>query len=183
MLSSFILPTFAGRGNVYVANAVVTAPVIYSTAAGTGGPLLYNGSSSASGNTKGVTAYVIAASFGLSVASTVAGALGLTGGPTTAPTSTTAITSVQNLELVSGATPPQCSVYNVGTVSAAGTFFLPFGHVHTGAITVDTDDDNFIHLGGLCRVSPGYFAAVSASATLTTAVLSIGLVWVEIQND
>lgn len=183
MLGSFVPPTFAGRGNVYAAYAVVTAPVIWSTAAGTGGPLLYNGSTQASGNTTGVTAYILSASFGLSTASTASGALGLTGGATTAPTATTAITAVQNLSLVSGATPPQCTAYLKGTVSAAGLFFLPFGHVHTGAVTLDTDDDNFIHLGGLCSVSPGYFASVAASATLTAAVISIGITWIEIPND
>ncbi|HEY4761336.1 MAG TPA: hypothetical protein VIH42_12205, partial [Thermoguttaceae bacterium] len=34
----------SARGNLYMANAIVTAPVIWTTEAGTGGPLLWNGS-------------------------------------------------------------------------------------------------------------------------------------------
>jgi hypothetical protein len=127
-----------------------------------------------------VTAYLMAASWGLSTASGVAGAIGIAMGATSAPTTTQAITASGNLTL--NGPSPICSVYNYGTVSAAATNFLPLGHVHTGAITLDTDDDNTVHLGGVIAVPPGYFAAVSASATLTSAVLSIGLVWLEVPN-
>ena len=171
-------PLYGGRGSFFSANAIVTAPVIWSTAAGTGGPLLYNGS--ASGHS-GVTAYLMAISYGLSVASAVAGAIGIATGATTAPTSTSAVTASGNLTLNGPA--PICSVYSVGTVSAAATNFLPTGHIHTGAITLDTDDDNFVHLGGVIAIPPGYFASVSTSETLTTAVISIGLVWLEVPND
>ncbi len=129
----------------------------------------------------GVTAYLLSISYGLSVASAVAGAIGITGGPTTAPTTTTAITSKANLWL--GGPTPLCTAYNIGTVSAAGTFFLPTGHVHTGAITVDTDDDNFIHLGGVITVPPGYFVSVAADAVLTTSVIDVGITWIELPND
>ena len=166
-----------GRGACFCAQATVTAPVIWSTAAGTGGPLLYNGSPTGHG---GVTAFILAMSYGLTVASTVAGAIGLTGGVTTAPSSTTVIDSVANLHI--GGQAPLCTAYRIGTPSAAGTFFLPTGHVHTGAITVDTDDDNWIHLGGVIEVPPGSFVSPSASATLTTAVIQIGLVWMELPN-
>lgn len=174
-------PLLSGRGNVFCAQAIVTAPVIWTTAAGTGGPLLYNGSAASGG--RGVTAYLLTLSYGLTVASTVAGALGITGGPTTAPTTTTAIDSSACLKLNAGAPTPQCSVYRVGTPSAAGTFFLPTGQVGTAALTAEITDDNFIALGGAIEVSPGYFAAFSASATLSTAVLQVGLVWLEVPND
>jgi hypothetical protein len=167
-----------GRGSIFSANAVITSMGLYSTAAGTGGPLLYNGS--ATGHS-GVTAYLLSISYGLSVASAVAGAIGITGGPTTAPTTTTAITSKANLWL--GGPTPLCTAYNIGTVSAAGTFFLPTGHVHTGAITVDTDDDNFVHLGGVITVPPGYFVSVAADAVLTTSVIDVGITWIELPND
>ncbi len=168
-------PYLGGQGSVYSANALVTAPVIWSTAAGTGGPLLYNGTTAGQG---GYTAYILAVSWGLSTASTVAGAIGLAMGTTTAPTSTAAVKSSGALWV--GAAGPKCSVYANGTVSTAATNFLPIGHVHTGALTTDTDDDNVVHLGGCIVVPPGSFCSVSASATLTTAVLSIGLVWLEI---
>ncbi len=166
----------AGRGNIYAAYAAVTAPVIYSTAAGTGGPLLWNGSS---GGAK-VNAFLLAVTYGMSVASTVAGAIGITGntGQSSAPTPTTAITTVANLNI--GGQSPACTAYNVGTVANAGNFFLPVGLVHTGALTVDTTDDNWVDLGGAIVVPPGAWASVAASATLTSAVMQIGLVWAEV---
>lgn len=166
-----------GRGACFSAHAIVTAPVIYTTAAGTGGPLLYNGTAT---DHTGVTAFLLAVSYGLTVASTVSGAIGITGGTTTAPSSTTAIDSTANLHI--GGQASKCTAFRVGTVSAAGTFFIPTGHVHTGAITVDTDDDNWVHLGGVIEVPPGSFAAVSASATLSSAVMQIGLIWMELPN-
>ncbi len=172
-------PLLGGRGAVFSANAVITAMGLYSTAAGTGGPLLYNGSAASSH--AGVTAYLLSVSYGLSVASAAAGAIGITGGATTAPTTTTAITSKANLWI--GGASPICSVYNIGTTSAAGTFFLPLGHIHTGAITVDTDDDNFIHLGGAITIPPGYFVSVAADAVLTTSVIDVGITWLEMPND
>jgi hypothetical protein len=151
---------------------------LWSTAAGTGGPLLYNGSATGHG---GVTAYLMSVSFGLSIASAAAVAIGLTGGPTTAPTSTTAITSRANLWL--GGQASLCTPYNVGTVSAAGTFFLPFGQVGTAALTNEISDDNFIHLGGAIVVPPGYFIAVACDAIMTTGVIDVGLTWIEMPND
>lgn len=168
-----------GRGACFAATAIVTAPVIFSTAAGTGGPLLYNGTSST--DHTGVTAYLLAISYGLTTASTAAGAIGIAVGVSTAPTATTAIDSVTNLHI--GGQSPKCSVFRVGTVSAAATAFIPTGGVGTGALTVYPTDDNFIHLGGLIEVPPGSFASVSASATLSTAVMSIGLIWMELPND
>lgn len=167
-----------GRGACFAATATVTAPVIYTTAAGTGGPLLYNGT--ATGH-NGVTAYLLAVSYGLTTAATAAGAIGIAVGATIAPTSTTAIDSVTNLHV--GGQAPLCNVYRVGTVSVAATAFIPTGGVGTGALTVYPTDDNFIHLGGLIEVPPGAFASVSASATLTTGVFQIGLIWMELPND
>ena len=173
---------YNGRGVVWSALATVTAPVIWSTAAGTGGPLLYNGSATSGG--RGVTAFVLAISAGITTTSGVAGTLGITGGPTTAPTSTTAIDAVQCLRFVTGApTSPQCTPYRKGTVSAAGLGFFPVYDVDTGAQTVDTLVNGIQHLGGMVEVGPGNFASVAGSATLTTAVMSIGMVWIEIPND
>jgi hypothetical protein len=171
-------PLLGGKGACFAAQAVVTSMGLWSTAAGTGGPLLYNGTTPGHGS---VTAYITSVSFGLSVASTVAGAIGLTGGATTAPTATTAITSTANMWL--GGAGSKCTPYSIGTVSTAGTFFLPLGHIHTGAVTVDTDDDNTIHLGGFIVVPPGYFCAVAADAALTSAVIDVGLTWIELVND
>lgn len=161
----------ASRGKLFVAHAIVTAPVIYSTAAGTGGPLLYNGATT-------TNAVLLGVGFGVTTVTTVAAALGITGGPTTAPSSTTAIDSRSNCLLggaASGATP-----YRIGTVSAAGTFFFPFAHLHTGALTTDTAGVQWFDLGGMFVVPPGYFASVAASATASTTVASISMLYTEV---
>jgi hypothetical protein len=74
-------------------------------------------------------------------------------------------------------------VYAKGTVSAAGTLFLPIGQIGTSALTAEISDDNLIHLGGAITVPPGYFAAVSCDATMTSGVIDVGLVWMEMPND
>jgi len=164
----------ARRGRLFWARAVVTAPVIFSTAAGTGGPLLYNGTNTASG----VNAALLGVGIAITTASAVSGALGIGVGATTAPTSTTAIDSTTNA-LVGGSA-SQCSAYRVGTPSAAASQFIPFAQVHTGAVTVDTAAFQWIDLGGSIVVPPGYFASICASATLTSAVLQVSLLWEEI---
>jgi hypothetical protein len=171
-------PLLGGKGACFSAQALVTAMGLWSTAAGTGGPLLYNGTTPGHGS---VTAYLMSVSFGLTTASVAAVTLGLTGGPTTAPTTTTAITSTGNLWL--GGAASKCTAYSIGTVSAAGTFFLPFGQVGTAALTAEISDDNFIHLGGSIVVPPGYFVSVAADAIMTTGVIDVGLTWLEMPND
>lgn len=175
----------SGRGNVFAAQAIVTSPTIWSTAAGTGGPLLYNGSNLVNSvAVKGVTAYILAVTCGITTTSGVAGALGITGGATTAPTTTTAITSVMNLRFSTGApASPLCTVYLKGTVGTAGTGFLPLFDVDTGAQTVDTLVNGLQHLGGIIEVGVGNFASLCGSATLTSAVMQLGLVWAEVPND
>lgn len=168
-----------GLGQVFAAKLSVTSLPIFS-GTGMAGPLLYNPPPSA--GARGVTAYLLALSYGLTTASTVASSIGVAGGLTTAPTSTNTTGLLSgNLNLQGPAS--ACSVYSAGTVSQAGSIYLPTGRVHTGAITVDTDDDNFVHLGGVIVVPPGYWAAPAAGATLTSAVIDLGLVWVEIPND
>lgn len=161
------------RGNLFMAHAIVTAPVIYTTAAGTGGPLLWNGSST-------VKANLLAVGFGISVVTTVAASLGITGniGQPSAPTTTTAIDSRANL-LIGGAA-SACTPYRIGTVANAGGFFLPFANLHTGALTVDNTGLHWMDLNGLITVPPGAWVSVAASATATTTVAQIALIWEEI---
>jgi len=161
------------RGNLFFAHAIVTAPVIYTTAAGTGGPLLWNGTSNK-------IAQILAVGFGNTIVTTVAAALGLTGntGQTSAPTSTTAIDSRGNGYI--GGAASACTPYRVGTVTNAGNFFLPFAHLHTGALTVDTSGVLWVDIGGAVTIPPNAWCSVAASATATTAVASISLVWTEL---
>lgn len=164
-----------GRGNVYAARGTVTSLAAY-TATALNGPLLYNPVA-----TRGVDAYVLAMSWAVTTAAAAAGSIGICCGSSTAPTSTGSISLSGNL--TPGGPNPQCSIFASGTVGTAATAYLPLGQVHTGALTVDTTDDNTVHLGGLIHLVPGTFAAAAASATLTTGVLDIGIVWVEIAND
>lgn len=158
---------------VFMARAIVTAPVIFSTAAGTGGPLLWNGTSDK-------IARILKVGFAVTTASTVAGALGLTGatGQTAAPASTTAADTTANLSL--GAPASSCTPYRVGTPTNAGTWFLPFGQITTGALTVSRDSINWIDINRLITVPPGCWVSLAGSATLSTAVIQCALVWEEI---
>jgi hypothetical protein len=168
-----------GRGNVFIATATVTAMAAYTATAAVGGPLLYNGGPTGH---SGVTAYLLAIGYGLTVASAAAVSVGVAGGVTTAPTSTSAI-GIQGNAQPNLSNTSVCTAYSTGTVSAAATFFLPTGQVGTSALTAEICDDNFIHLGGVIAVPPGSFATPAASATMTTGVLSISLVWLELPND
>lgn len=171
---------FARKGQVFCATATVTAPVIYTTATGTGGPLLWNNTGQALGGTNRVMAVLLALGVGITTASGVAGAIGITGGVSTAPTTTTTIDGLQNLNLgISGGN--QCNVYRKGTVSAAGTFFIPTHQVTTVALTSAPPlSMQWWDLGGLFVVPAGSFASVAASATLTSGVFNIGLIWAEV---
>lgn len=175
-------PLLAGRGNVYIATVADTALAAF-TATALMGPLLYNPASPVSG--RGVTAHLLALAFGLTTAATAAGAIGIVGGATTAPSPTTTTgLIVSNARLkASGAPAPQCSVYSTGTVSTAGTLWMPTGQIGTAALTVELTDDNFINLGGVIEVHPGFFAAPAASATLSAAVLDISLIWLEVPSE
>lgn len=160
------------RGNIYMAQAIVTAPVIYTTAAGTGGPLLWNGTST-------VKASLLAVGWGVSTVSTVGAAIGITGGSgqTSAPTSTTAIDG-RTSSLMGGPT-SSCTPYRVGTVSTAGTFLMPFGQLNTGALTTTPGQMNWIDLGGFIVVPQYGWVSVAASATASTTVMTACLIWAE----
>ena len=168
----------------------VTAPVIYSTAAGTGGPLLWNGTggyttiipgtSPVTVQNVAVDAVILGVFCNIQVLTTVAGEIGLTGnvGQAAAPTSTSAITTVKNTHV--GGPAPLCTAYKVGTVTNAGNFFLPLIPAQVTAITADNTFIPYIPLEGMFVVPPGGWVALAASATLTTLVADLGLVWAEI---
>ena len=163
----------SSRGNLFMARAIITAPVIFSTAAGTGGPLLWNG-------TTNKNASILAVGWGVTVVTTVAAAVGLTGasGQTAAPGTTTVIDSSANLFI--GGSAPSMSVYRIGTVTNAGTFLLPLGELHTGALTVDTGGFRWVDIAGAVTVPPNAWCSFSASATASTTVIQVGLIWEEL---
>lgn len=162
------------RSNVFNAYATVTAPVIYSTAAGTGGPLLWNGSSS-------VNAVILGVGYSVSVVTTVAGSIGLTGntGQATAPATTTAIDAGPRNNFLGGRL-PLCTTYRIGTPTTAGNFFIPLANMHTGALTVDTNNVAWVDLGGSIVVPPQAWVSIAGSATLSTLQVQVSLVWAEV---
>jgi hypothetical protein len=163
----------ARNQRIFCAQAIVTAPVIYSTAAGTGGPLLWNGTSTVMG-------VILAVGIGVTVVTTVAAALGITGntGQTAAPGTTTAIDGQRCTYL--GGPLPAINAYRIGTPSVAGNFLLPVAQLHTGALTVDNVGMGWIDIGGSIIVPPGCWASIAASATATTTVAQLGLMWAEV---
>lgn len=165
-------------GQVFFANATVTSPVTYATAAGMGGPLLWNNSGPTGGGTgPRVMAVLLAVGVGWTTAPGSSGTLGITTGQTAAPTSTTAIDGVspanqgtQNAR--------QCSVFRVGTVTNAGTSFIATHAISTAATPVVP---TIIPLDGLIQVPPGCWASICAGhVALTTMVGDLTLVWAEV---
>lgn len=162
----------AVRSNLFFAHAIVTAPVIYTTAAGTGGPLIWNGSTN-----KNVV--ILKVGIGVTTVTTVAAALGLTGnsGQTSAPTATTAIDSSGNM-LIGG--PSSASTqYRIGTVTNAGNRFLPFANLHTGALTVDNLGMVWVDIAGGFIIPPNSWGAIAASATASTTVMQACIIFEE----
>lgn len=161
------------RGKVFMAQAIVTAPVIWTTEAGTGGPLLWNGSNS-------VECHILAVGFGITTVATAPGSIGLTGGydQTAAPTSTTAIDS-QGCMYVDAST-PAASVYRVGT-TGTNRWFLPFSDAYTGALTTQvTGGMQWFNINGMIVVPYQSFVSISASATLSTLVGNFAIIWEEV---
>jgi hypothetical protein len=163
-------------GVVYSAYATLTAPVIYTTAIGTGGPLLWNPPGS------GVDAHMLAVGFSSSVVTTVAGGVGITGngGQAVAPTTTTAIDASGNMLISGGA--PSCSVYRIGTPANAGNRLVPFAQFHTGALTVDTTGLTWVPIDGIWICPPGAWMSPAGTATLSTLQIQIATVWAELPS-
>ena len=167
----------AKAGKVFVAFASVTAPVAFGTAAGMGGPLLWNNTGQAAGGVTRVMAVILGVAVGWTTAPAATGALGITwgSGQTAAPTSPTAIDGVANV-LTSGPA-PLCNSYRVGTVANAGTTILLTHSVSTAA---NPSQDIFQPLDGLVQVPPGSWASVAGAAAIASLVAKISLVWAEI---
>lgn len=184
----------ARKGQIFLAQAIVTAPVGFGTAAGTGGPLLWNGTGNAATNqfagggsytavSNQVDAVILGVSWAVTTAETTTNiALGITGGinQTAAPSTTTAIDGLTCTRFGTNKGSPACNAYRIGTVSAAGSWFMPLATLSTTAVTAMPHEPNYIDLAGMFMVQPDGWFSVAASATGTAAVLQIGLIWAEI---
>jgi hypothetical protein len=169
----------ARAGQVFVATAALTGMTVYSTAAATGGPLLWNNTGVSAGTSK-VLAIILGVSLGWTTAPGAAGVVGLTWGTgqTSAPTSTTTITGVGCTRPAANQT-PACNVYNKGTVATAGATFLSTHEVDATA-TAGITGGLYEPLDGLIIASPGDWVSVAAGATISTMVADISLVWAEL---
>ena len=166
--------TLAKSQKLFYATAAITAPVIYSTAI-QAGPMIWNRPAS------GLDAHILAVLLSQpSTAYTVAGSLGWGANlQPTAPTSPTALTA---LNCYAGG-----SVSGMGAVNTVGTVlvlpvptFLPLIAVNTGAISVTAVGTTWLDVGGAVIVGPGTVGYVCSSATLSTGVAFISLVWAEL---
>jgi hypothetical protein len=170
--------TLVKAGKVFSAYALVTAPVIFSTAAGIGGPLIWNRPGS------NIDAHILAVSFGgLSTATSVAGALGLTGngGQAVAPTATTVIDGLQN-NLVGGPSTQMGGVFRIGTPSNPGAGLMPLIALGTGAITAVEIEPSWVDVGGGFIIPPGSWGSLAGNLTLIAGVLALGMMWAELPS-
>ena len=178
---SYVMPrysTLVKSGKVFYTSAIITSSVIFTTAVQLG-PMLWNRPGS------GVDAHILALSVGspsTQWTGTIAGSIGIaTNIQPTAPASIgTALTAVN---AYAGGGPSQ-----MGYVGGGGTVlilpvpqFLPLIAGSGGAVTTPIiASPSFYDLGGAVVVNPGQVGYVAPSATLTSGVLTIGILWAEI---
>jgi hypothetical protein len=163
----------AQRGNLFSAHAIVTAMVINSTAAGTGGPLIWNGSSNKVVSVLAVGAVITTAS---AVAGTVS--VGTGTGQVLAPTTTTAIDSTGNC--YTGGPSSQATAYRIGTVTNVVSRQIPFIQISTATTALPDTTINWMWLDGAVLAPPTTYVTLTASATLTSAVINSFIIWEEL---
>jgi hypothetical protein len=166
--------TLVKLGKVFYTSAIITAPVIFSTAAQLG-PMLWNRASS------GLDAHILGIGVGSpTTASTVAGAISYASQvQPTAPTTATAITTVN--AYAGGGTSGMGGVFSTATILVAPTNVpFPLVAVNTGAITTGALTQCFVDVGGAFIVAPGNVGYICGNATLTAGVFTIGLLWAEL---
>lgn len=165
----------ARLGNIFFAWAVCTAPIIWSTEVGTGGPVIYNPSSTH-------VASILAVGYGVTTASGVIGALGFTGGYDQAATFATSTTITTgggpNCLLVNNSSSRMEAYLDADTNT--NRWFYPFASVTTRALTATDYRFNWLDVGGKFVVGEDAFIAISASATLTSFVADVCVVWEEV---
>ena len=162
---------------MFYTSAIITAPVIFSTAAQLG-PMLWN----APGST--TDAHILAVSVGSpTTATTVAGAISYASNvQPTVPTTATALTVMNSL--AGGGVSAMGGVFSTATILVAPTNVpFPLVAVNTGAITTGVEAaGSFVELGGTFIVTPGTIGYICGNATLTAGVFTIGLLWAELPS-
>ncbi len=166
--------TLVKSQKVFYTSAIITAPVIFSTATQLG-PMLWNKPGSQ------VDAHILAVGVSSpTTATTVAGAISYASNvQATVPTTATALTV---MNAYSGGGPSAMGgVFSTATILVAPTN-VPFPLIacNTGAITTGVLTSNYFDVGGMFVVGPGNVGYICGNATLTAGVFTIGLLWCEL---
>lgn len=174
--------TLVKSQKVFYASAIVTAPVIFSTAA-QNGPVIWNRPGS------GLDAHILGIAVSEpSTAPTVAGSIGWASGvQPTAPTLGGTAAAITAVNAYAGGGTSQMGAITSGASGNAVTVivlpapvFLPLIAVNTSATSVLGLDRNFVDVGGSAIIGPGNVGYVCGSATLSTGVFTIAILWAEI---
>ena len=185
-LSSFVgrYGTLVKSQKVFYTSVIITTPVVFTTA-GQLGPLIWNKPGS------GLDAHILALTVGQPTAtSVVSGAIGYasavqatqptlggTSGPIVAANAYAGGGPSQMAAILSGSTG------NVVTVNVlpAPIFWPVVSFTGLAAVTAALSTGNtFIDVGGSLIIGPGNVGYVTVSATLTSAVLLLGVMWAEL---
>lgn len=165
--------TLVKSGRVFYASAIITAPVIFSTAAQLG-PMVWNRPGS------GLDAHILAVSVGSpTTASTVAGAISYAS--QTQPTQPSTGTVLVPVNAYAGGGASQMVALSTATILVLpANLPFPLVAVNTGAITTGALTNNYIDVGGAFIVGPGNVGYICGNATLTAGVFTIGVLWAEL---
>jgi hypothetical protein len=167
--------TLCKAQKVFYTSAIITAPVIFSTAIQLG-PMIWNKPGS------GLDAHILAVSMGQpTTASSVDGAVAYASAvQPTAPASPTAITAVN---AYAGAGPSQMAAINSGgtVIVLPAPICLPLisicGPTVTTAVATTA---SWVDVAGSLIIGPGNVGYICGTATLTALVATIGLMWAEL---
>ena len=180
---SQVLPKYSNlvkSQRVFYTSAIITSSVIFTTAAQLG-PMLWNRPGS------GVDAHILALSIGSPTTAwtnTIAGAIGIA--TVTQPTAPASIgTAITAVNAYAGGGPSQ-----MGYVGGGGTVIIlpvpqmmPLIGVSAGAITTQViSAPSYVDVGGAIVINPGNVGYVAPTATLTSGVLTIGILWAELPS-
>lgn len=168
------------EGRVWCALSLITGLPAYSATTAQGSPLLWNNTGQGLAGGQRVLAAILGVSVGWTTAPGASGAIGVTvgSGQAAAPTSTTAVDAVGNLNAALASTTPLCNVYQKGTVTNGGSTIFVTHEVSTAAGNPTTDV--FQALDGIVQVPPGCWASIAGAAAIASMVGKISLVWAEI---
>jgi hypothetical protein len=168
------------EGHVFSALSLITGLPAYSATTAQGSPLLWNNTGPLNGGGTRVMAVIVGLSVGWTTAPGASGAIGIAvgTGQTTAPSSTTAVDAVGNLNAQFASQTPLCNVYQKGTVTNGGNMILVTHEVSTAA--GNPSQPVFVPLDGLVLVPPGGWCSVAGAAAIASMVAKISLVWAEV---